>query len=194
VTDDNPGNNSATDTDTINVIQGADVSGTKTVAGNFVEGGSITYTIVLTNNGAGAQGDNPGDEFTDTLPPQVTLVSAAATSGTATTAGNTVFWNGALPAAGSVTLTVQATINAGTAGQTISNQGTIAFDGDGNGTNESTAPTDDPTPPGATDPTDFFVTGVVIQEIPTLTGVGFAALALILGAAALVALRRRRAA
>ncbi|MFN7941247.1 MAG: proprotein convertase P-domain-containing protein [Thermoanaerobaculia bacterium] len=193
VTDGTPGNNSATDTDTINVVQGADVSGTKTVAGNFIEGGSITYTIVLTNNGAGAQGDNPGDEFTDTLPPQVTLVSAGATSGTASTAGNTVFWNGALPAAGSVTITVQATINAGTAGQTISNQGTIAFDGDGNGTNESAAPTDDPTPPGATDPTDFFVAGVVIQEIPTLTGAGFAALALILGAAALVAFRRRRA-
>ena len=31
-------------------------------------GGSITYTVVLTNTGPAAQFDNPGDEFTDVLP------------------------------------------------------------------------------------------------------------------------------
>jgi len=38
----------------------------------------VTYTVVLTNSGPGAQGDNPGNEFTDVLPAGLTLVSATA--------------------------------------------------------------------------------------------------------------------
>jgi hypothetical protein len=49
--------------------------------------------------------------------------------------------NGSIPAAGSVTVT--ATVNSGTQGTTICNQGTFAFDADLNGTNESTGTTDD---------------------------------------------------
>ena len=33
------------------LVSGADVSGTKTVSGTFVAGGSITYTVVLSNSG-----------------------------------------------------------------------------------------------------------------------------------------------
>ena len=82
-TDPTPGNNSATDTDTLRRATGRHVSGTKTVTGTFGVGGTITYTVTLSNTGPGPQGDNPGNEFTDVLPATVSLVSASATSGTA---------------------------------------------------------------------------------------------------------------
>src|SRR6185312_11185864 len=171
VTDPTPGNNSATDSDTITpaATPGASVSGTKTASsGPYAVGGTLTYTIVLNNTGAGAQGDNPGNEFIDVLPPTLALVSATSTSGTAvaTTGTNTVTWNGAIPAGGSVTITITATILPAAAGTTVSNQGTISFDADGNGTNESTAQTDDPAVGGAANPTSITVPGTV--QIPTL--------------------------
>jgi uncharacterized repeat protein (TIGR01451 family) len=194
VTDPTPGNNSATDTDTIQAAPGASVSGTKTVsAGPYAVGGTITYTIVLTNNGTGAQADNPGNELTDTLPASLALVSATATSGTPTTAGNTVNWNGAIPAAGSVTITITATILPAAAGSTVSNQGTISFDSDGNGTNDSTAQTDDPTVAGAANPTAIQVGGgTPIPQVPTLSPLGLLVLAFVMAGLALALLRRRR--
>jgi uncharacterized repeat protein (TIGR01451 family) len=121
----------------------AHLFGTKTVAGTFTQGGTVTYTVIARNDATGAQFDNAGDEFTDVLPSGLTLVSASATSGTAlaTIGTNTVTWNGSVPASGAVTITIVATINAA-AGTTISNQGTFEYDGDGNGSNESTSVTD----------------------------------------------------
>jgi uncharacterized repeat protein (TIGR01451 family) len=164
----------------------------KTVAGNFVAGGAITYTVVLQNTGSAAQADNPGNEFTDVLPPTLTLVSAAADSGTAAanTGTNTVTWNGALPAViGQVTITINATINSTAAGQTVSNQGQLSFDANADGTNEATGATDDPTTRTAGDPTSFVVPAVIVQ-IPTLSTLGFVLLALLLLGAGLFQLRR----
>ncbi len=189
VTDPNPANDSATDTTT--VAGQAAVTGTKEVAGDFSPGGAITYTVTLTNNGGSPQGDNPGDELTDVLPPEVTLVSASATSGTAVanTGTNTVTWNGSIPAGGSVTITIDATIDPNASGD-ISNQGTIAFDADNNGTNESIGQTDDPAAGGPADPTVF---GIVVGTIaiPTLDGLGLMLLVLALAGAAFALLRRR---
>jgi len=176
-TDPVPGNNSATDMTT--VMGSADVSGTKSVSGSFTPGGSIVYTIVLTNSGDAPSADNPGDEFVDVLPASLTLVSASAGSGTAlaTIGTNTVTWNGALAAAGgTVTITINAMINAGAMG-TITNQGTINFDADGNGTNESTRPTDDPSVGGGADPTGFAVIGISIP-VPTMSTLALIALSL----------------
>ncbi len=136
------------------------VSGTQTVSGTFSPGGTVTYTVTLTNNGSGNQADNPGNEFNEVLPPSLTLVGASSTSGAAvaTVGTNTITWNGQLaPLGGSVTITITATVNSGTGGQTISAQGTISYDADGNGTNEATSQTDDPSQPGASDPTSFTV-------------------------------------
>jgi len=194
VTDPTPGNNSATDTDTISAAPGASVSGTKTAAGTFTPSSTVTYTIVLTNSGSGAQADNPGNELIDVLPAQLTLVSATATSGTAvaTVGTNTVTWNGAIPAAGTVTITITATINAGATGS-ISNQGTISYDTDGNGTNDGTAQTDDPATPGAANPTAIVVVGgPTPPPIPTLSDFGLLALAAALAMMALAVMRRRR--
>ncbi|MFL6234869.1 MAG: beta strand repeat-containing protein, partial [Thermoanaerobaculia bacterium] len=193
--DPNPANNSATDTDTVTAAAGATVSGTKSVSGSFQPGGAVTYTIVLSNTGAGAQADNPGNELTDVLPASLTLVSASATSGTAvaTVGTNTVTWNGSIPAGGSVTITIQATVSAGaTQGTTVSNQASFSYDTDGNGTNETSGVTDNPATAGGADPTTFTV-GQAPAPIPTLDEVGLLLLALLLAMGGAVMLRRRRA-
>jgi uncharacterized repeat protein (TIGR01451 family) len=170
-TDPNAGNNTANDMTT--VIAGSGIGGTKTVSGSTMPGGAITYTIVLSNAGPGPQADNPGDEFVDVLPSQVSFNSVAASSGTATEAGGTVSWNGAIAAGGSVTITINATVNLGVFGQ-VNNQGTINFDSNGDGTNDATALTDDPGSPGAADPTGF----AIAQVIPALGPTGLLVLAL----------------
>lgn len=139
---------------------GSNVTGTKTVSGTFEVGGTVTYTIVLTNSAYDTQDDNPGDEFVDVLPSDLSLVSASATTGTAVAniGTNTVSWNGSvLSEGGTVTITITATINAGTEGMIISNQATINYDTDGNGTNDDSHLTDDPTALGKSDATSFTV-------------------------------------
>ncbi|MFN7990238.1 MAG: hypothetical protein U0529_22400 [Thermoanaerobaculia bacterium] len=167
----------------------ATLTGTKSVAGSFTPGGAVTYTVVLSNSAATAQLDNPGDEFTDVLPTGLVLVSASATSGTAlaTVATNTVTWNGSIPGGGSVTITIHATIGFGSAGLVLSNQGSISYDANGDGTNEATALTDDPGRPGGQDPTALVVGDAAI---PSLSFRGLALLAVLIGVAALLAIRK----
>jgi uncharacterized repeat protein (TIGR01451 family)/fimbrial isopeptide formation D2 family protein len=196
VTDPNPANNSATDTDTVGAAPGVSISGTKTASGTFEAGSTVSYTIVLTNSGTSTQADNPGFEFTDTLPASLTLVGAddGGNPGTFANAGNTVNWNGSIAGGGgTVTITITATINAGTDGQTISNQGTFNFDADANGTNESSGTTDDPGQPGGPTPTAFVVGGGGFDPaIPTLSPLGMLLLAFVLAGLALVLMKRRR--
>ena len=52
----------------------------------------------------------------DVLPPELTLVTATAASGTPGTAGNTATWNGVDTGMGQVTITIEATVNPGTEG------------------------------------------------------------------------------
>jgi uncharacterized repeat protein (TIGR01451 family) len=166
-----PGNNAATATTTVR--SPATLSGTKTTSGPHFETGSVTYTIVVTNSGPSAQSDNPGNELVDVLPASLTPVSASATSGSATIAANTVAWNGSIPAGSSVTITIVATIHAGTAGTPISNSATINFDADGNGTNESAA---------TAGPAVF--TPLPAAQIPALSPIALLAMALALVAVA----------
>jgi uncharacterized repeat protein (TIGR01451 family) len=180
---------SAQATATVSVVQQpADVTGTKTVTGTFIEGGAITYTIVLSNAGPGEQGDNPGDEFTDVLPASLTATGATASSGTATRVANTVTWNGAIPAGGSVTITITATINPGAGGTQILNQGQISYDGIGDGTNDATRLTDDPGQAGPSNPTAFSVLAAGV--IPTTGTFGLVLLLTLLAGAGVLALRR----
>ncbi len=153
-------------------VQTVNVSGTKTVSGTHTIGSTVTYTVVLTNTGNAPTADNPGNEFVDVLPAGLTLVSANATSGTAvaTVGTNTVTWNGGLAGGASVTITVTATIKPGTIGTTITNQGTINYDSDFNGTNDATTTTDDPAVGGAHDPTSFLVTGAIVTASKAVAG------------------------
>jgi uncharacterized repeat protein (TIGR01451 family)/fimbrial isopeptide formation D2 family protein len=167
--DPNTGDN--TDSVVVLVLSPASIATTKTVSGSFIEGGTVTYTIVLANSSGFDQQNNSGLEFTDTLPPQLTLVSAddGGSPGTFSNVGNTVNWDGVIPANGSVTITVTATINAGTALQTVSNQATINFDQDGNGLNEVAALSDDPGAGGAADVTSFVVVSPASIGVHTKT-------------------------
>jgi uncharacterized repeat protein (TIGR01451 family) len=186
----------AADSEDTLVVAATVLSGSKTASGRLQPGGTVTYTIVLANAGPGAQADNPGDELVDVLPPELTLIAASATSGTAvaTPATSTVTWNGAIPASGSVTVTIQAAIGAGLpSGAVISNQAAFSYDADGDGTNESTGVTDDPGTPGAGDPTVVLLASVV--DVPALHVPGAALLAALLavaGAAAAARIGHRR--
>jgi uncharacterized repeat protein (TIGR01451 family) len=173
----------------------ANLTASKAVAGSFAPGSTVTYTVTLSNAGPGDQPDAAGDEFTDVLPAPLVLVSASATSGTAlaTIATNTVTWNGAIPAGGSVTLTIQATLpSTALAGTTIANQGTFQFDSDGDGDNDASGVTDDPSTGAADDATGFVVAAPAAVEIPALDWSGIAALALLLSLAAISVLRGGR--
>src|SRR6202008_2930092 len=102
------------------------------------------------------------------------LVSATATSGTAAanTGTNTVTWNGAIPASGTVTITITATILPAAAARTVSNQGSISYDSNGDGTNDATAQTDDPGVAGTANPTSIVVAGPPEPTVPTLSPFG----------------------
>jgi uncharacterized repeat protein (TIGR01451 family) len=174
---------------TVTALLPANVTGTKTVSGNYLPGGTITYTIILTNAGPGPQPDDPAsDEFLDVLPASLTATGASATSGSVLRVGNQVTWNGVIAAGSSVTITITATINPVPGGTQISNQGTINFDSTGDGLNDATRLTDDPVPPGSTDPTAFTVR--LADPIPTLDGMGLLLLILLLAGVAVVYLRR----
>ena len=154
------------------------------VFGSPYEGGTITKELVLRNGGPAAQGDNPGPEFEDTLPAGLTLVSATASSsatansGTITTADNTVSWNGVIGVGDVVTIDITATIDAGTMGMVLCNEGKVFFDADGDGTNESSA----------TGECCFEV--VPVPPVPALSVPSLAALSLLLAALALHRMKR----
>jgi uncharacterized repeat protein (TIGR01451 family) len=168
----------------------ASLTATKAVTGgNLMPGGTVVYTVTLTNSGSGATFDEPGDEFTDTLPSTLTLTLAAASLGTVSTTGNTVHWNGGVPAGGTVTITIHATISSSAAVQSvISNQGMANYDATRSGTNQTAIVTNDPAKPGPTQ----FVVGGAIASVPALSGAGLAAMALALLASGAMTLRRRR--
>jgi uncharacterized repeat protein (TIGR01451 family) len=125
VTDPNPANNAATDTDTL--TPQADLAITKTDGQTTVlAGATITYTIVASNAGPS---DAPGSTVADTLPAAITgatwtCVGAGGGTCTAAGAGN-ISDVVNLPAGGSVTYTVAGTVAAGTTG-TVSNTATVA--------------------------------------------------------------------
>ncbi|HEV7505145.1 MAG TPA: Calx-beta domain-containing protein [Thermoanaerobaculia bacterium] len=185
--DPNSGDNTATTSTTVTTL--ILICGTKSVSGIFISGTAVGYTVVLTNNGPSTQADDPAsDEFTDVLPSGLVLFTATATSGTATanTGTNTVHWNGSLPAGGSVTITIGATIS-GAVGSTITNQGMINYDTNGDGVNDAST---------LTNPASFQVHSAVqedsIASIPTLSSVGLSLLILLLAFGGMAMLRRRR--
>lgn len=136
----------------------------------FAIGSTVTYSITITNHDNVASPDNPGDEFTDILPSQLTLVGASSPTGTvlANVGTKTVTWNGSVPALGLAAITITATINAGTIGAMVANRGAVSFDADLNGTNESIALTDDPGSPGFS-ATVFTVTAPVLTATKSVS-------------------------
>ncbi|AKU94131.1 internalin, putative [Labilithrix luteola] len=147
VIDGTAGNNSSTST--VDVRSPAKLVATKSVV--YAPPRAVTYTIDVRNDGTSAQVDDPAlDELEDVLPAQLTLKTATATTGAATTSGNTVHWNGALKTGETASITIQAEVLTSVAPETtIANLATIHYDQDGNGVNEATIGS---VPPGATAP------------------------------------------
>jgi uncharacterized repeat protein (TIGR01451 family) len=127
VNDPTPGNNSATDSDTLSPQ--ADLSVTKTDGvTTATPGGSVTYTITASNAGpSNAPGATVADIFPASLTCTWTCVGAGGGTCTASGSGNlndTV----SLPAGGSVTYTASCTISASATG-TLSNTATVTAPG-----------------------------------------------------------------
>jgi len=135
VTDPTPGNNSATDSDTLNPSANLSVSKTDGST-TYTPGASITYTIVAGNAGPSIAN---GATVSDTIPASITgatwtVAYAGGASGPASGSGN-INASVNLPVGGTATFTVTGTVGAGTTGS-LSNTATIAVP----------AGTTDPTP------------------------------------------------
>ncbi len=123
VTDPTPGNNSATDTDTL--AASADLAITKTDGvTTATPGGSVTYTITASNAGpSNATGATVADTFPASL--TCTWTCAGAGGGTCTASGSgNINDTVNLPAGGSVTYTASCTISAPATG-TLTNTATV---------------------------------------------------------------------
>jgi uncharacterized repeat protein (TIGR01451 family) len=147
-----------------------------------VPGGSVTYTIVVTNSGPS---NALGSTVTDTFPAACSSVSytsvaaAGATGNTPGPAAGNIADTVNLPAGGSVTYSATCTISPAATG-TLSNTGTVAATGG------ATDP--DPGNNSATD-SDTLVGGGGVAAIPTLRRWALALLASLLAALGLKRLR-----
>src|SRR6185295_3874039 len=123
--DPNPGNNSATDTDTIGIQ--TDVAITKTDGVTTVNaGGSVTYTITASNAGpSNATGATVADTFPASLTCNWTCVGAGGGTCTASGSGN-INNTVNLPAGGSVTFTASCAVASNAIGS-LSNTATVTL-------------------------------------------------------------------
>lgn len=169
--------------------------------GSPAPGDTIVYEITIRNDGCRDHHDNPGHEFTDEIPALMTYAGAAtATLGVVGLEGNRVVWNGEIPAEGEVTITFQVVLDDDVEDlETICNQGMVHWDSDGDDTNDSHEPTDDPSTAAVDDPTCLTVhqlppsapmAGTI--DAPTLTEWGAIAFGVLLAAAFVGMLLRRR--
>ena len=97
-------------------------------------------------------------------------------------ATNAVYGNGPMGPGESVTVTIEALVDA-EAGTTITNQALLQFDANRDGVNDSSSLSDDPGTPGAEDGTVLVVIG--FADIPTLDALGISLMALLLSVIAL---------
>ncbi|MCS5491194.1 DUF7507 domain-containing protein, partial [Algoriphagus limi] len=123
------------------VVGNADIALTKTVNGSvFNVGSPIIYTLTLTNNGPFQAA---GFSVQDQLPAGITFVSSSATLGSySNTTGVWSFGTNTLASGASASLTINATVNANTAGFTITNNATaVSVQGGNNTANDNASAT-----------------------------------------------------
>jgi uncharacterized repeat protein (TIGR01451 family) len=125
VTDSTPGNNTATDTDTLTPQANLGITNTDGVT-SAIPGGSVTYTITASNTSgpSAAPGSNVSDTFPASLTCTWTCVGASGGTCTASGSGNINDTVG-LPVGGSVTYTASCTISASATGS-LSNTAVVA--------------------------------------------------------------------
>jgi hypothetical protein len=102
-----------------------------------------------------------------------------------------VRYDGAIPAGGTVTIVITATVDGGTQGDTITNQAIAFFDADLDGTNDTEEPSDDPATAEDDDGTSFVVDAApAVLDIPTLSEWGAIIFAGLLSLAGWLGIRR----
>jgi len=181
ITDPNPGNNSATDTDTILAAPAvADLAVTKTSgASSVVPGGSTAYTISLTNNGPN---EVTAATVTDIAPVGLVFgtwtcaVSNPGSGGTVTTACGAASGTGnisttvTMKVGAVIVYTVPATVSGSATGSIIN---TVAVN--------TPAGTTDPTPGNNSAASAIAISGGSVVVVPLLHPWALAALAMLLG-------------
>jgi len=169
---------------------GAAAAAVMTVSGNFTAGGEVTYRLQVLNGGTADQGDNPGDELALALPPGLSpAFGSTASGGTLTIADDTFRWNGAVARESFVELGLRARIVGSDPGEEVCAQGTVFYDGNGDGANDKGDPTSllEPGPEMGT-PTCFVVAGS--YDVPAAGTMGWIVMAALLAAYGLAFLRR----
>lgn len=162
LTDSNTANNTASDSDTINLNANLGITKTDGLA-NIDPGSAVTYTIVVSNAGPDASN---GSIVTDTVPATITGVSwtcgaatGGATCGAASGSGNSINTTANLPSGGSVTYTVSGTLATSATG-TLSNTATVVTPASG---------VTDPNDPGRTGAANNSATeNTPINSVPDL--------------------------
>ncbi len=109
---------------------------------------TIKYRITISNTGSADQNDNPGNELEDYIPENTTYISGSAYSEFGTISydniENKIIWNGVVPSETSRILEFKVIVNESLPnGHIISNQGTVFWDSDEDGTNDAEELTDD---------------------------------------------------
>jgi len=109
---------------------------------------TLRYRIVISNTGSADQSDNPGNEFQDYIPDNVSYDPGSAYSEHGNISynpgENKIIWNGNVPAETSRVLEFKVTVNQDLEnGVIISNQGMVYWDSDSDGTNDAAELTDD---------------------------------------------------
>jgi uncharacterized repeat protein (TIGR01451 family) len=137
--------------------------------GNIEPDDTISYTVVITNEGCADQLNNDGHEFSDSLPEWLYATGQVdESSGKAVVEQDSIYWDGVIPAGGSVTITfVAKVISEIEDGQVVCNQGYVHWDTDNDEQNDSDEPTDDPSTAIDDDPTCFTI---VISDEPAMVG------------------------
>ena len=122
-------------------------------------GGTVRYEIDISNVGCADLKNVAGHEYSDTLPDTVTATGFVhADSGSASVTGNEIAWDGGIPAGGTVHITYKATVGDDVAaGTEVCNQGFAHWDASGDGTPDSSEPSDDSSTTADDDPTCFIV-------------------------------------
>ncbi len=119
VTDPTPGNNSATDTDTLAAQANLSITNTDGVT-TATPGGPVTYTITATNSSGPSAA--PGSNVTDTFPASLTCTwtCVGANGGTCTASGSGNINDAVnLPKTGNVTYTASCSISAAATGSLV---------------------------------------------------------------------------
>ncbi|MFN8571509.1 MAG: hypothetical protein U0132_05580 [Gemmatimonadaceae bacterium] len=140
--DGNASNDVASDPTTVNPAPTPDLTIAKSHTGSFTVGTNGTYTLTVTNVGAGAT--TAAIAVTDVLPNGLTYVSATGSGWSCSVASQTVTCTHPGPVAPSASLPViTLTVSVGSAAvPTVTNTATVATPGDANGANDSAS---DPT-------------------------------------------------